>query len=79
MDCFFFYCTQPNINYLSKISKVQQNTPAAGHMQSVTINTKVEEFRSWAVYSIKHYVIKFVSNLRQAGCCLRELGFLPPI
>ena len=31
------------------------------------------------VYSIQHYVIKFVSDLRQDDGFLRELRFLPPI
>ena len=31
------------------------------------------------VYSIQHYVIKFVSDLRQAGGFLRVLRFPPPI
>jgi hypothetical protein len=31
------------------------------------------------VYSIQHYVIKFVRNLRQVGGFLRVLQFLPPI
>ena len=31
------------------------------------------------VYSIQHYVIKFVSDLRQGGGFLRVLPFPPPI
>jgi hypothetical protein len=31
------------------------------------------------VYSIQHYVIKFVSDLRQGGGFLRMLRFPPPI
>ena len=31
---------------------------------------------SGEVYSIQHYVIKFVSNLRQVSCFLRYSGFL---
>jgi len=30
------------------------------------------------VYSIQHYVIKFVSDLRQVGGFLRVLRFPPP-
>ena len=37
------------------------------------------ESRSGEVYSIKHYVIKFVSDLRQVGGFLRALRFPPPI
>ena len=40
-------------------------------MQSVPITTKV--------VSSKHYVIKFVSDLRQVGDFLRVLRFPPPI
>jgi len=35
--------------------------------------------RSCEVYSIQHYVIKFVSDLRQVGGFLRILQFPPPI
>jgi len=35
--------------------------------------------RSSEVYSIQHYMIKFVSDLRQVGGFLRVLWFLPPI
>ena len=31
------------------------------------------------VYSTQHYVIKFVSDLRQVGCFLQVLPFPPPI
>ena len=31
------------------------------------------------VYSIQHYVIKFVSDLRQVNCFLQVLQFLPPL
>jgi hypothetical protein len=34
---------------------------------------------SMAVYSIKYYVIKFVSDLRQVGGFLLLLRFPPPI
>ena len=44
-------------------------------MQSMTITTKVEELRSWTVYSIKHYVMKFVSYLRQAVVFSGNSGF----
>ena len=37
------------------------------------------EFRSDGVYSIQHYVIKFVSDLRQVDGFLRALRFPPPI
>ena len=31
------------------------------------------------VYSIQHYVIKFVNELRQVSCFFRVLWFSPPI
>ena len=37
------------------------------------------ESRSGEVYSIQHYVIKFVSDLRQVGGFFRVLQFPPPI
>jgi hypothetical protein len=37
------------------------------------------EFRSGKVYSIQHYMIKFVSDLRQVGDLLRVLLFSPCI
>jgi hypothetical protein len=37
------------------------------------------EPRSGEVYSIQHYVIKFVSELQQVGGFLRVLLFPPPI
>ena len=37
------------------------------------------ESRSAEVFSIQHYVIKFVSDLRQVGGFLRVLRFPPPI
>ena len=50
-------------------------------MQLVPITT---EAVSWnpphgQVYSIQHYVIKFVSNLGQVGGFLQVLRFPPPI
>ena len=37
------------------------------------------ESRSCEVYSIQHYLIKFVSDLRQVDGFLRTLRFPPPI
>jgi hypothetical protein len=50
-------------------------------VQSVPIATKVVSSKPvhGEVYSIQHYVIKFVSYLRQIGGFLRLLGFPPPI
>ena len=44
------------------------------HVQSVSITTNVGE-----EYSIQHYEIKFVSDLRQVGGFPRVLRFSPPI
>ena len=46
-------------------------------VQSVPITTKVESLKHAysQVYSIQHYVMKFVSDLRQVGGFLRVLQF----
>jgi hypothetical protein len=51
------------------------------HVQSVPITTKVVSSNPvhGEVYSIEHYVIKFVSDLRHVGGFLRVLRFPPPI
>jgi hypothetical protein len=50
-------------------------------VQSVCITTKVMSSNPvhGEVYSIQHYVIKFVSDLRQVSGFLRVLRFPPPI
>ena len=50
-------------------------------MQSVPTTTKVASLNPVRdeVYSMQHYVIKFVSDLRQVGGFLRVLRFPPPI
>ena len=50
-------------------------------VQSVPITTKVVSLNPvhGEVYSIQHYVRKFVSDLRQVGGFLRVLLFPPPI
>ena len=46
----------------------------------ITINVVCEfESHSGEVYLIQHYVIKFVSDLRQVGGFLRVLRFSPPL
>jgi hypothetical protein len=49
-------------------------------VQSVSITTKVVSSNPvhGDVHSIQHYVIKFVSFLRQIGGFLRVLRFSPP-
>ena len=51
------------------------------HMQSMSISDKVLSSNPvhGEVYSIQHYVIEFISNLRQVGGFLRVLRFPPPI
>ena len=51
------------------------------HVQSVPITTKVASSipAHGDVYSVQHYVIKFVSDLLQVGGFLRVLQFPPPI
>ena len=50
-------------------------------VQSVPITTKVVSSNPVhsEVYSIQHFVIKFVSDLREVGGFLRVLQFPPPI
>ena len=50
-------------------------------MQSVPITTKVMSSNpaDGKVYSMQHYVIKFVSHIRQVGDFLWVLRFPPPI
>ena len=50
-------------------------------VQSVSINTKVVGLNPvhGDVYSIQHYVIKFVSDLQQVDGFLQVLWFPPPI
>ena len=50
-------------------------------VQSVPITTKVVSLNPIhsEVYSIQHYVIKFVSDLQQVSGFLRVLRFPPPI
>jgi hypothetical protein len=50
-------------------------------VQSVPITTKVVSLNLayGEVYSIQHYVIKFVNHLRQVGDLLRVLWFPTPI
>jgi hypothetical protein len=50
-------------------------------MQSVPITTNIvsSELVHGMMYSIQHYVMKFVSDLWQAGGFLRVLRFSPPI
>jgi hypothetical protein len=50
-------------------------------VQSVPITTKVVSSNAayGELYSIQHYVIKFVSDLRQVGGFLRIHLFPPPI
>jgi S-adenosylmethionine:tRNA-ribosyltransferase-isomerase (queuine synthetase) len=52
-----------------------------GVMQSVPITTKAVSSNRFhdEVYSIQHYVIKSVGDLRQVGGFLRVLRFPPPM
>jgi len=52
-----------------------------GPMQSVPITTNVVSLNSAhdEVYSLQHYMIKFVSDLQQVGGFLQVFRFPPPI
>ena len=45
----------------------------------VTLNTIDQRNRSWRGVLLEHYVIQFVSDLRQVGDFLRVLHIPPPI
>jgi hypothetical protein len=45
----------------------------------ITINAVSSNPSHGEMYSIQHYVIKFVNDLRQVGVFLRILRFSPPI
>jgi hypothetical protein len=51
------------------------------HMKSVSITTKIVSSNPayGEMYSIQHYVIKFISDLQQVGGFLRVLRFPAPI
>jgi len=51
------------------------------HVQSVPATTKIVSYNRvhGEVYSIQHYMIKFVSDLWQVGGYLRVLRFPSPI
>jgi hypothetical protein len=65
-------------------TKQKHNTICAGHHYPQT-NTTISTYHHYSssncahceVYLIKHYVIKFVSDLRQVGGFLRVLQFSP--
>ena len=64
-----------------KFSILFHNIGGGRHVQSVPITTKIVSLNPahGAVYSIPHYVIKFVSDFRQAHGFLWVLQFPPPI
>jgi hypothetical protein len=45
----------------------------------MVFNATFNNISAGEVYSIQHYMIKFVSDLRQVGGFLRVLRFPPPI
>ena len=78
----FFFRT-PGPAYFSSIAGPCDFLPArSDKFQKVcgTYHHKLCKFesRSGKVYSIQHYVIKFISDLQQVGGFLRILRFPPP-
>ena len=68
MDQFYCYGTPGrNMNHTVDLQLPMQSVP-------ITSNPAHGE-----VYSIQHYMTKFVSDLWQVGGFLRELRFSPPI
>jgi hypothetical protein len=62
----------------------ENHRPAASHWRTLSWYSMIfvlvtTSSRHGEVYSIQHYVIKFVSDLRQVGGFLRVLKFAPPI
>jgi hypothetical protein len=45
----------------------------------ITTNGGSSDSTHGGVYSVQHYVVKFVSDLQQIDVFLRVLRFLPPI
>ena len=89
--CLFFFSIRILITPLvSSNSSYNHNRGRRGHDRMVVGFTTIYsigayhhtrcEFESWSgeVYSVQHYVIKFVSDLRQVGL-LWVLRFPPPI
>jgi hypothetical protein len=56
----------------------QQSSAANIHVIKYDVVCEFES-RSGEVYSIQHYVIKFISDLRQVGGFLRVLRCPPPV
>ena len=77
--CIINYCFQDNSG-----DRHDRGRMIVGFTSTYAISAyhhKRYEFESCSgdVYSIQHYVIKFVNDLRQVGGFLRELRFPPPI
>ena len=73
--------SSPHYRYIRKMRCGDRLPLTQLPMQSVPSTTKVVSSNPvhGEVYSIQHYVIKFVSGLRQVGGFLRVLRFHPPI
>jgi hypothetical protein len=75
------WCFNATLNNISVISRRSVLLVEQLLVQSLSINTKVvsSNLGYGEVYSIKHYMIKLVSDLRQVAGFLRVLRFSPPI
>ena len=73
--CLFF------VTYVSRMTIFNTILDLQLPVQSVPITIKVVSSNPahGELYSIKHYVIKFESDLRQVGGFLQVLRFPPPI
>jgi hypothetical protein len=76
MDCCKAHFCYPFLGAVVVVWQLDLQLP----VQSVHITTKVVSSNpvQGEVYSMQHYVIKFVSDLRQLGGFLRVLRFPPP-
>ena len=70
-----------SVSYRVQINLLYRHNVSCNSKQSVSLTTKVVSSNpaDGEVYSIQHYMIKFVSDLRQVGVFLRVLRFPPPI
>ena len=77
IDSWIMYSLTENTISVLILHGSRRDHVAVGILTTYAISAYPEfESRSGEVYSIQHYVIKFVSDLRQVGGFLRDSGFL---
>ena len=73
------WCLMPIQQYFSYIMVVSFILWRKQEYSEKTTDKSMKNPNHGGVYSIQHYVIKFVSDLRQVSGFLRALRFPPPI